>query len=467
MITEPEVGTTHQEPSLPSPYGDGHIPAYRHLKFSAFWFASNFLWGAILTIMLPNEVRHMAPHIRVFALGFLSSVTALVAMAVPLVAGAMSDRCTHPLGRRRPFVIVGVFLNIVGLFLMWLAYRHVGVISVNLGHEPDSSEALKVLFSTNGFGLFMLAYMVVQFGSNLATAAYSGLIPDLVPENQRGTASGYMAVMSQAGTLLGIICAGVLFSHSGEAVKYFLCATVLATFALVTVMGVQETRLTEKPEPLNWGKYLRSLWIDPKIYPNFAWVWITRFLVMLGFYSVLPFLNYYLIDVINIKDPDKPFTILSASLLVCAAISGFVGGMISDKVGRKRVVTIANFSMALIGLGFIFCRDFQQVLIVGIVFGLGYGAYISVDWALGTQVLPSKADAAKEMGVWHIAMTLPQSIAAPIAGLIIESFGKHVLYKGDDVIVHYTVAGYGCVFVFASLCFAGGALFLRNIRGIR
>ena len=43
---------------------------------------------------------------------------------------------------------------------------------------------------------------------------------------------------------------------------------------------------------------------------------------------------------------------------------------------------------------------------MGIVFGLGYGAYISVDWALATDVLPSMDDYARDMGVWHVALTL-------------------------------------------------------------
>jgi MFS family permease len=404
---------------------------------------------------------------RVFALSFISAASSIVAVLVPLFAGALSDRCTHPLGRRRPFIIVGVAINLLGLFFMALSYRHAGVLNANLGHEPSALESIKAIVSSGGFLLFILAYMVVQFGNNLATAAYSGLIPDLVPPNQRGAASGYMAIMSQVGTLFGVIGSGILLSNFGDSAKYFAIATVLAGFTLMTVMGVQETRLTTVQPPMKWGAYFRSLWIDPRAHPDFAWVWITRFLVMIGFYAVLPFINYYLIDVIGIEKPDTSASILTGLILVFAAISGFYGGVISDRVGRKKVVTVANFSMAIIGLGFIVARSFAEVLVIGIVFGLGYGAYISVDWALGTDVLPSKDDAAKEMAVWHIAMTLPQAIAAPVAGIIIESFGKTVKFQGDEQIIHYTVPGYACVFIFAGLCFAAGALFLKNVRGVR
>jgi MFS family permease len=467
MISEVGPDRIQEVPSLPSPYGDGPIPTYRHLKLSAFWFATNFLWGAMMEIMLPNELRHMTPHVHIVALGFITGSSALVAVIVPLVAGSFSDRCTHHLGRRRPFIITGVGINLVGLFLMWFAYHTAGVVPINLGREPDTWEAIKNLLSSSGFLFFVAAYMIVQLGNNIASAAYTGLIPDLVPPNQRGAASGYMAIMSQVGTVLGIVTVGILLGHSGEAVKYFSIATMLAAIGLLTVMGIQETRLTVKPPPMNWKNYIRSLWIDPKLHPDFFWVWVTRFFVMLGFYSIVPFINDYLYDVIGMVHPDVPASELSGAILIFASISGFLGGVISDRIGRKKVVTIANIWMAVVGLGFIFCRNFVEALIVGIVFGLGYGAYISVDWALGADVLPSKDDAAKGMAVWHIAMTLPQSIAAPVAGLVIASFGRKVVYLGDEPTVHYTIAGYASVFIMVAACFGLGAALLRNVRGVK
>ena len=54
---------------------------------------------------------------------------------------------------------------------------------------------------------------------------------------------------------------------------------------------------------------------------------------------------------------------------------------------------------------------FNTVFYLGIGFGIGYGTYQAVDWALGTDVLPNKdTDAAKDLGVWHIAFVLPQSL---------------------------------------------------------
>jgi MFS family permease len=141
--------------------------------------------------------------------------------------------------------------------------------------------------------------------------------------------------------------------------------------------------------------------------------------------------------------------------------------MVSDKVGRKKVVYVANGMIAVVSIGFMFCRTPLEVMAAAALFGLGYGAYISVDWALGADVLPSKKDAAKEMGIWHISMTLPQAFAAPLTGLLIESFGKTTEVGPHGPIVHYTANGYAAMFGLCCVCFGLGAFLIKNVRGVR
>lgn len=457
-----EAPNEGDSPLVPSPYRGLHLKLNDHLAISAYWFATNFMWGALLTVMLPAEVGRIAPSSKVPALAVLTGVSAIIALVVPLIAGALSDRCAHPWGRRRPFMAAGMGINLAGLILMAVAFASATPIPAN-----TAGGTLGTLFASPSFVMFLLAYMVVQFGNNVTSAAYSGIIPDLVPADQRGTASGYMALMSQLGTLFGAIGSGLLLSHAPEGVKFALLGVALAGVGAWTLFGIRENRLPEKPPPIRWGPYLRSLWIDPKQHPDFAWVWITRALVMLGFYSVLPFVNYYLTDVIGSKNPGGDASVVLGIILIASTVSAIQGGKLSDRVGRKKVVYWANALIAVMALGFIVCHSLVQVMLVGVIFGLGFGAYTSVDWALGTDVLPSKDDAAKEMAVWHIAMTLPQSIAAPVAGILISGFGKTVeTVKGEEV-AHYTLAGYSSVFILCSVSFALGAYLLKNVRGVK
>jgi len=454
-------------PSVRSPYEGTVLSVWQHLSISAYWFATNFLWGALLAIMLPAEMKRLAPYYKAPALSMMTGMSAIVALVVPLIAGALSDRCSSAFGRRRPYMVVGVLFNLVGLVGMAIAISIAHRIPGSINNHKSIWEVIGLLCSNPSFLLLLAAFMVVQLGNNIASAAYSGIIPDLVPADQRGRASGFMAMLSQLGTLLGVISVAMILHGQPEFIKYALICFVLVGVACITIFGIRETPLPAAPPKIDWSRYLRSLWIDPRMYPDFAWVWITRALVMLGFYAIQPFVNYYLDDVIHVKNVDSDAGYVIAILLVASSISGLAGGYISDRIGRKKVVYIANCLIAITSLSFIWCRSLEQVLMAGFLFGLGFGAYVSVDWALGTDVLPSKKDAAKEMAVWHISMTLPQSLAAPAAAILLGFGGMTESIRDDEVVTHYGVSGYTYVFVMCACFFALGAYLLRNVRSVK
>lgn len=465
-MSGPSELVEHDYGLVPSPYAGRKIKTSEHLKISSLWFGTNFLWGALLILLLPNQVRNMVPEFRAQVLGLVTGAAAVIAIVVPLIVGALSDRCTSRLGRRRPYILTGISVNIIGLALMCAAYLSTKPVPV--GAAKSTWDAIS---QSPGLIVYFLAYLIVQLGNNIATAAYSGIIPDLIEPGQRGKASGFMALMSQIGTLLGALVCGTLFGSSSDVVKYGIIAGMLAFVMLVTLMGVKENPLEAKQPKIDWIPYIKSLWISPREHPNFAWVWITRALVMLGFYAIQPFINYYLIDQIGVlpTEVDAKAPMLLGVILLTSSISGVLGGNISDRIGRKKVVYYANATIAITSIGFIFCTTIPQVLAVGCLFGLGYGAYVSVDWALGTEVLPSKDNAAKEMAVWHIAMTLPQSIGAPLAGYALAAYGmtKEIVKGVDDPVIHYQDAGYATIFGIAAVCFALGAFLLRNVRGVK
>lgn len=458
----PRPSDVEEERTIPSPYDGQVLRPGQHALLSAYWFATNFHWGALLVVMLPGQIARMNPQFKAQTIGLLTGVSALIALLVPLFVGALSDRCASRWGRRRPFIFTGAVINLVGLFLMAAAF-------VGTSEIKGAASALDAVFKSPGLAAFFLGYLVVQFGNNVASAAYMGVIPDLVPSNQRGVASGWMALMSQAGTLLGAIGCGLLLGKMGEPIKYGLIGVILLGIAALTIFGIRETPIARPTEKLEWGSYLKSLWIDPRQHPDFAWVWLTRAVVMLGFYAIQPFVNYYLVDVIGIaqKDVAGRAAILLGVILLFSTVSGYFGGSLSDKYGRKKVVYWSNSLLAISALGFIFCRSEGQALAVGVFFGLFYGAYISVDYALGTDVLPSKDHAGKEMAVWHIAMTLPQSIAAPVAAELIAAFGKTTHVVDGETIVNYSVTGYTAIFILCAALFAVGAYLLKNVKGVR
>jgi MFS family permease len=81
----------------------------------------------------------------------------------------------------------------------------------------------------------------------------------------------------------------------------------------------------------------------------------------------------------------------------------------------------------------------RGVVSAAVILGLGYGVYLSVDQALVTQVLPSAAARAKDLGLINIANSGPQVVAPAIAAPLVSQFGGYpALYLGVAVI---TTAG--------------------------
>ena len=468
-MTDPKSNDSGANQSLlltPSPYDGSIVSSKQHIQISCLWLAINAHWGALLVILLPTEIAHIAPDFRAEALGLFSGIGAIIALLAPLVIGPLSDRCRHRMGRRKPYIAYGIGLNLLGLIAMAVCAHNSAPIHLTVKGSAFQNTIL--LLHYGPYVSFLLAFLVVQLGSNITSAAFMGFVPDLIPSNQRGLASGYVAVMSQLGTLVGAVGTGLLLNHFSVYVKYGFIGVLLAVTGFVAVYSVEEYPLVASIPKLNWPVYFCSLYSDLVKSKDFLWVWITRFLVMLGFYAIQPFINYYLVDIVGLKHPNGPASELIGIILIASSISGYYGGKISDRLGRKKVVYYSSISMAGFVLLFTLCRSFVEVLVVGLFFGIGFGSYVSVDWALGADALPNKDEAGKDMAVWHVAMTLPQSISPPIAGAIIGAFIIDTnLHQSTVHSVHYGIFGYALVFLFCACAFLAGGYFLKNVRNIR
>ena len=437
----------------PSQYRMG---GFRLMSISMFWLASNIQWTALLAILIPKQLEKLTGDRQSQAVGFTIGASAILALVIPLLIGPISDRSLSRFGRRRPFMIAGVAVNILGLAVMYFA------------SQPPFSTQTFLGFNFNFWGYFV-GFCVVQIGSNISTGAYQGVIPDVVLVEQRGVASGYMGAMTQLGSALGIIAIAVIFRDNMQ-ISYGLICGSLVLFLIWTALTLKETPILHAPPWEGTRAFVKKLWIDPKKYPDFAWVWITRFLVMFGFYTVQPFVRYYLRDVVHIPEGSLDVTQGEVLLiiLIAAMITGLLGGALSDKIGRKKIVYIANTMMAIGAVALVFCNNLIQALSVGVFFGLGYGAYISVDWALGTDVLPNKdSDAGKDMGVWHISMVLPQTLAAPVAGVLLAGHIIRTHAEHGKTEFYYNQSGYMTIFSVAAVALGLGAVLLRNVKNAK
>lgn len=91
--------------------------------------------------------------------------------------------------------------------------------------------------------------------------------------------------------------------------------------------------------------------------------------------------------------------------------SALIAGALYTGIGSKPVVCFAALAMATAFLVFIVSPSWTIILLIGVIFGLEYGAYTSVDWALAVDMLPNPYRAGRDLGLWGFTTSLPQTIA--------------------------------------------------------
>lgn len=410
------------------PSNPHHLSPFENLALSVFWFTSNMQWTALIIIIVPEVILHMvgAEHSG-SAISWLTAAGALLASIIQPIIGALSDRSRHPSGRRRPYMVVGVVGTAIALGAMGLVQQ---------------------------FPLFFACYLGLQVFANLASAPYQALIPDIVLFEQRGVASGYMGFMSQAAIIGGVLLPTFVSVRS----TFLVLAVLQLVGLLVTLVGVPETPLATSPRAWNAKQFWASFWIPPKQHQDWWWVFLTRLLVMLGFSTLEYYLYYYLHFVQHLVNPNAMLDKALIAVTLASLLSVLTAGWLSDRWKRRKVMVIGGgLLMGLAALGFVFTHRLTMVIVFAALFGLGYGTYLSTDWALAVDVLPPTGDAAKAMGLWSISQTLAQTIATAVAGVLL---GVLVVRFGNSF-------SYRALFVMTFIYFIIGSILVTRVKSVR
>lgn len=404
---------------------------------SALWLGLNFQSSALLPIVVPAQVLllvdrgSVASSSQALAVSVLSFAAALIAIVVTPLAGAASDSLQTRFGQRRQLIVAGIVLALAG-------QAGVAVMSPLV--------------------LFLCGFAVVQLGTNIATAAYQGMLPDQVAATQRGAASGWLGLMTligsvgslaTAGLLLGMAVPGAHFEAEvthGARVFYVFSGLILAVSAAVTVFGVREaadvSRAPKRP------------WTDVFKHQPFRVVFVARALVMIGLTLFLTYIEYYLAATNGTAAFVGATVGIALLALLGALASSLALGIASDRIPRIRIVIAANLAMAAAACIFVFAPAQLPLAPLGVLFGLGYGAYLSVDWALAIDSLNGTGAAARDLGIFTVSINLPTLIAPALGGLVIVLAGA----AGAGAIA------YRLVFTLAAISLLLGIVVVRRVR---
>ncbi len=435
------------------------ISQWHQIRINLFWFANNFHWIALISVVIPAQVAvYFGPTHKVTNLPLVLVGGTLVAVLVNPLTGSLSDYVRLRLGRRRPFMIAGTICNV----LVLIAFAFLGQTFLTTPLSVPSIASMAFLF------------ILLEATNNFANAPWSAIIADQVPSPQRGAASGWYGVMTLLGTIGGFLFAGTVV-HYGDNIDtasttfraafaqeilifYLALAAVQAVFVILTVLTVHET-LPATQLRFTWGDFLNRFRLETRRFPDFTWVLLTRVLVLTGIWSVNNFLQYYFVDVLHRHNATGDIVIFSGIYLATSLVTTFIGGSLSDRVGRKPLVYLSGAMMTITCLLFMLYQNFTGALIAAAFFGLGFGAYTSVDWALATDVLPPTDQYGKDMGIWSAAGIIPQVLGIVLGGIVISQV--HAFFGGNIAL------GYSALFAIVVVLFALGTILVSRVKGAR
>jgi MFS family permease len=421
----------------------------QELALNILWLPMNALNGALLPVVIPTQILLFLPSANVgnveqgTFLGWLTTVASFVALLMPPLVGSLSDRTTSKIGRRHPYIIAGGVLLIISTPLLVIA---------------------------SDLAMFLVGLSLLHLGTNTMMPAYQSLVPDSVPERQRGETSSFVGALTILGTMIGLGLAAYLLggvnqhTHSPDLIRhnagiyYIVTISLMVVSILITVFGIHESPPKTLPPVLpdeqrsgiaKFNHWFVHNWVAPWRQHNFTVVFLTRASIMLTLSMFMTFIEYYFAHVQHVTNFVATTAIVAVFALGGGVASGVVFGVLSDRLKRRApIVSVAAVLMSFTSLAFVVLPSNRitpgnlNLLLwpLGVCFGLGHGAFSSVDWALSIDALPSLKEAGKDLGIWTASTTLP-AIIAPLLGGIILSIANH--FQAIDL-------GYRVIFLIAS-----------------
>jgi MFS family permease len=373
--------------------------------FQTTYFLSNImLWMAkfpFTQIILPIQILALDPANKDWDLAAVTAIGSTCGLVSSVIAGAFSDRTSSRFGRRRPFLIGGIIFSVA--LLLTLAFA-------------------------SSIATIMLEWAAYQIAVNVVLAALNAILPDQAPARQRGLISAYTGMAIPLGLVLGSLVVTKAL-HSNVHLTYIVIGLVfLVIIVLFTILLRDKPLPKEYVEPFHLGKFLKGFWVSPRKYPDFGLAWITRFFLIMSSSVTTIYLLYFLQGVLGYNASTAAgkvttFNSIYGGILIVAAL---VSGFLSDRLQRRKIFVVsAGLVVAVSMLLLAFAHSWGLVMAAAIFFGLGYGVYLGVDFALVTDVLPSAGTRGKDMGVFNIANTLPQVVVPLIAAITVSAFHNY------------------------------------------
>jgi len=365
---------------------------YNYVTINFLWLGINVASGSITPLILPYMVAlFVQPELKNTYLAQARVAGLAVAMLVQPLAGLLSDRNTSRWGRRRPFIAAGVALDMPFLLMMALA---------------------------SDYSSLLLAGVLLQFASNVAHGALQGLIPDLVPEQERGRVSGVKSIMELLpGIALIPVAKLVDRGHVAAALG------IVAASLLVTTLRIGETRGRTASASFTLSQVWGSL-LDTFRPPRYLWGFYVAMSVDLFAFSVgWRLINGLLTEAFSFTP--GMLGLMTAVNAGTMALFQVVLGRYVDRVGYVKYLAISQALSCILLASLLINQSFPVAMAANVLMGFSAAFWAPAEQAWIAQNV-DPVERAKSIGGYATFRGLVALPGPLIGGILYDEYGYHM-----------------------------------------
>ncbi len=433
------------------------LPAIWNMSFG--FLGIQFGWGLQMANMSPIYKYLGAADDQISRLWLAAPLTGFI---VQPIIGAMSDRTWGPLGRRRPYFLVGAILSTIALFLMPNAGSLAGWL---MPHLPKFYMAAGLLW-------------ILDASINVSMEPFRAFVADKLPEEQRGMGFGMQSFFIG----IGAFVAGMLplmlrnwFHVSTEAdganalptnvkISFYLGAGAFISAVLWTIFTTKEDppeNLEEfrrrKAESRGITHLLKEI-PDALVHMPVTMrrLAVVQFFTWLGLFCMWVHFSNAVPVIFGSSDPTTDAFKRGAEWAGwCYAIKDGVTffaafGLIAAarKYDRRLIhgICLVIGALGLFAVGLVHGEEQRYFLLGALALGgVAWASILSMPYAILAGALPAERMGVY-MGIFNFFIVLPEILASLFFGVLVKNY-----LHGN--LVHAVMAGGVCLFIAAATLF--------------
>lgn len=369
---------------------------------------ANLVWISYSSVLLPTLVEGVMTEGKGLVVGLIGFSGMMLANLVNILTGIVSDHSSSRSGRRTPAILTGALgsLPVIALPALFLI------------------PGLKSIFLPYALPVIVVSYCGMQFFTNVSNGAWWPLLVDLVPEHQRGMASGIQGFMTMLGSALGILLV-TLLNEKGQALSaLLLIGCIFTATSLVNVAVIRGSdRSAPRSDHISLSRAVRDMFRVRTRVAVFFWLVLAMLLAFMGLNAMQFFARFFFEVYFPTISPDAAFRLMGGISLVVTMVAAIASGLLSDRIGRRSLLLGSMFASAITTLFMGLTTNFTLFLSMAAIRAAATGPLLAIAPALAGDLAP-KDEAGQYMAYNNLSTGLAGGISSLIFGVILITMNK-------------------------------------------